>query len=553
MENISQKVISDVAARLLGKTATQYPKNYLEKIIRGFEKEERATSRSVMASIIENIIYGAEGLDCLCQDTGVPVFHVYLNPFISVQGDIVAALTEATIKATEEIPLRQNVVEPFSYMNLGNNTGWGTPFIHFHYSSHPGPMKMRAELKGFGGEIKSSFDWIFNSSRNMENAVLAYVLNSVLLSKGEPCPPSFLGIGVGGYGAEAAINAKNAVFRELTPNGSKNNSHVYDESTDRFEKRILRCVNQLGLGPMGIGGNTTTLGVYVERRGTHTAVTPVAVTHQCWASRGSEALISENRVDYITPHLEAEEVAALRERISHLLSGSTYRGKVYEFSTPVRPEDIQKLRVGDIVYLNGKICTSRDGAHRRMVENVKAGRREEIPEEIVNYKAIYHCGPVIAKEGENWCVNAAGPTTSSRFTNDSAFLVQNDIFNIVVGKGTMGRKMLAALKGRGVYLNATGGCAITYQKKIAKTEAKWLELGYPEAVWVFDVDHFGPLIVNIDSEGNSLTENVMDEVYENARNIYKIEGLDLNERYAQYPLTFAGLSLEEVIEKAKMS
>jgi len=116
----------------------------------------------------------------------------------------------------------------------------------------------------------------------------------------------------------------------------------------------------------------------------------------------------------------------------------------------------------------------------------------------------------------------------------------------------MGKKMLNALKGRGVYLNATGGCAITYQKKITKTEVKWLDLGYPEAVWVFDVDHFGPLIVNIDSGGNSLTESVMDEVYENARSIYKAEGLNPNERYAQYPLTFAGLSLEEVIEKAKM-
>jgi tartrate/fumarate subfamily iron-sulfur-dependent hydro-lyase beta chain len=304
---------------------------------------------------------------------------------------------------------------------------------------------------------------------------------------------------------------------------------------------------------MGIGGNTTALGVYVERRGTHTAVTSVAVTHQCWASRGSEALISENRVDYVTPHLEAEEVPALREKISHILSRSTYRGKVYEFSTPVRPEEIQKLRVGDVVYLNGKICTSRDGAHRRMVENVKAGKRGEIPEEILNYKAIYHCGPVMAKEGEHWCVNAAGPTTSSRFTNDSAFLVENNVFNLIVGKGTMGRKMLEVLKGRGVYLNATGGCAITYQRKIAKTEVKWLELGYPEAVWIFDVDHFGPLIVNIDSEGNSLTENVMDEVYENARDIYRAEGLNPNERYAQYPLTFAGLSLEEVIEKAKVS
>jgi hypothetical protein len=81
---------------------------------------------------------------------------------------------------------------------------------------------------------------------------------------------------------------------------------------------------------------------------------------------------------------------------------------------------------------------------------------------------------------------------------------------------------------------------------------KWLELGHPEAVWVFDVSHFGPLIVSIDSKGNSATEDVMENVYENARRIYQEEGLDPHKRYAQYPQTFAGLSLEEAIQKGRM-
>ena len=112
-----------------------------------------------------------EGSSCLCQDTGVPVLHVYLNSSVLVKGDIVSALTEGTVKAGEKIPLRQNLVEPFSCANLGNNTGRGFSFVRFHYCFHPGPMKMRGELKRFGGEIRSSFDLIFNSSRNMENTV----------------------------------------------------------------------------------------------------------------------------------------------------------------------------------------------------------------------------------------------------------------------------------------------------------------------------------------------------------------------------------------------
>ncbi len=553
METITAERIREAAANLLANAATRYPKNYLERIVHAFENEDNHISKNVMGSIIENILLGADGVHCLCQDTGIPAFHVYLNPGIAVRGDISAALTEATIQATEKVPLRKNVVEPFSYTNSGNNTGWGTPFVHYHYSPEPGPLKLRVELKGFGGEIKTSVDWVFTSSRNMSNAILAYVLNSVLLSKGEACVPSFLGIGVGGYAAEAVANGKAAVFRELTNRSKRNDSKIGDEFLEQFEERVFRCVNRLGLGPMGMGGKTTTMGVYVERRGTHTSVSSVSVAHQCWASRGSEALVSEGNVEYITPHVAEVDVPSLREKISTVQSEPRVRAKVYELETPVSMEDVLKLRVGDVVYLSGKICTARDGAHLRMVESVKSGKAGEIPGELLHHKAIFHCAPVVSREDEKWCANAAGPTTSSRFTDDGSFLVEKGVLNIAIGKGTMGNKMLEALKGRGVYLNATGGCAITYQKKVQHLEPQWLELGYPEAVWVMDVAHFGPLVVNMDSKGNSLTGKVMENVYENAREIYKEEGLDPNERYAQYPVTFAGLSLEEVINKTKAS
>lgn len=115
-----------------------------------------------------------------------------------------------------------------------------------------------------------------------------------------------------------------------------------------------------------------------------------------------------------------------------------------------------------------------------------------------------------------------------------------------------GHPFARAMRGKGVYLEAVGGCAVTYQKMINQTTVKWLDLGYPEAVWIFDVERFGPLMVGIDSKGNSLAESVMEEVYENAREIYRKEGLDPHKRYIQYPQTFAGISLEEVIEKARI-
>ncbi len=113
--------------------------------------------------------------------------------------------------------------------------------------------------------------------------------------------------------------------------------------------------------------------------------------------------------------------------------------------------------------------------------------------------------------------------------------------------------MIRALKGRGAYMSAVGGCAVSYRKMIRKADVKWLDLGYPEAVWTFDVERFGPLVVGIDSTGTSSSRHVMGEVYANARRIYQEEGMDPNRRYIQYPQTFAGLSLEEVIEMGKLA
>jgi fumarate hydratase, class I len=525
----------------------------MNMLLSGLRSEDSPSSKSVLFSIAENIIAATEGSISLCQDTGVPAFHIYLNPSIEVTGDIETALTEATSRATLEVPIRRNVVEPFTFQNPGNNTGWGTPFIYYHYSSQPGPMRIRAELKGFGGEIKSTSDWVFTSTENMADAVLAYVLNNVILSRGEGCIPGFLGIGVGGYVSEAMLNAKNAVFRELSQVSTQLPASDDERFLRELEGRIFRCVNRLGLGPMGSGGRTTTLGVYLERRGTHTSVAPVCVSQQCWASRGSEASLDECSVTYLTPHFEREDIPAVREFLAAAFSQSGDRGNVYELTTPITAEQLDVLRVGDVVYLSGTICTSRDGSHRRMVEMVKSGQKEKIPEEILNNGIIYHCAPVIFPEPHGWSVISAGPTTSSRFTKDSAFLVESGIIRAAIGKGTMGDEMIRALKGKGVYMTAVGGCAASFQKMIRKVDVKWLELGYPEAVWIFDVERFGPLLVSIDSTGMSASRNIMDEVFVNARSIYQEEGMDPKKRYIQYPQTFAGLSLDEVIAIGKLA
>ena len=550
MGSASRNTIKAVAHTLLSKVATMYPMIFMERIIGSYHEERNPAARSILKSIIDNVLLAAEKGVSICQDTGVPAFHVFINPHERIEGDITEAITNAVVGVTRDVPLRKNVIEPFTFENSGTNTGWGVPVIHYHYDSKMEGLGIRAELKGFGGEIKSTYDWIFTSTRSMEDAVLAYVINSVLVSKGEACLPSFLGVGVGGYGADAVSNAKNAVFRESSQLGQEYRS-AENDFLSRFEERLFKCVNRLGLGPMGVGGSTTTLGTYVARCGTHTAAAPVALVHQCWANRASEALIRGDTVDYITRHVEKADIEGIRARLGN---GSVEdQGRVHILELPIDAEKLGKLQLGDVVYLTGTVCTARDGAHRRLVELLKEGRKEDIPGEILRWRTLYHCGPIADEISGSWVVNSAGPTTSSRFTDDGAYLVQEGIVDAVIGKGTMGSKMVEAMKGKAVYLKATGGCAVCYGNAIQKVDVRWLELGHPEAVWIFEMERFGPLIVGIDSHGNSMTPKIMEEVYENAHQIYQEEGLNPKTRYVQNPLTLAGLSLEEVIHICRTS
>jgi fumarate hydratase subunit beta len=214
-------------------------------------------------------------------------------------------------------------------------------------------------------------------------------------------------------------------------------------------------------------------------------------------------------------------------------------------SIPVSEEDVRKLRVGDHVYVNGIVNTMRDMGHRRVVEMTKRG--EELPFNIKE-GAIWHCGPIVKKIGEEWKIMSAGPTSSSRFTELGAKIVRDHKVRLTIGKGNMGSPMVNALKDiGGVYLLATGGCAALYAKNIQKVEkVHWLDLGMPEATWVLKVNKLGPLIVGIDSEGNSLAQMVRNKVRTRVKDIYNEEKIDPARTYVWWPKKIAGT--KEVIE-----
>jgi len=186
---------------------------------------------------------------------------------------------------------------------------------------------------------------------------------------------------------------------------------------------------------------------------------------------------------------------------------------VYHLRTPLSEEDVRKLRVGDTVYLSGLIFTARDAAHRRILDIIDRG--EQLPFDPRGL-AVYHVGPVVRKKNGEWEVIAAGPTTSARLEPVEHEFIAKTGVRMIIGKGGMGAKTAEACKKYGaVYAVFTGGAAVLAAQAIKRVvNVYWLEeLGIPEAVWLFEVEEFGPLTVTIDSTG----KNYYDEILENAK------------------------------------
>ncbi len=192
--------------------------------------------------------------------------------------------------------------------------------------------------------------------------------------------------------------------------------------------------------------------------------------------------------------------------------------KAFEMKTPLNEVEVRQLRVGDTIYLTGKIFTMRDQAHRRMIQLLK--ERGAPP---MNFEglALYHCGPVVKRVKEGWRVISAGPTTSSRMESYEAEVMEKLGVRMVIGKGGMGPKTMDALTRLGaVYVSFVGGAAVLAADCIEEVEdVLWLDLGMPEAVWIFKVKNFGPLTVSMDSYGNNLYRDVMEKAKKRKRDM----------------------------------
>ncbi|MBS7614007.1 fumarate hydratase, partial [Candidatus Bathyarchaeota archaeon] len=216
--------------------------------------------------------------------TGIPVFIVEEGLETPWRADYHRIFTEAVSKATEAIPLRPNVVHPLTRMNTRDNTGFRIPVLHVA-KTKGSDIKVSFMPKGAGSENVSSFHMLtpVKTVETIKNIILTRVVEA----GGMPCPPTILGVGLGGTSEEAMLMAKKALLR---PIGDENK----DSEIARFESELLEAVNKTGIGPMGLGGRWTCLDVKIEYAYCHTASLPLAINFQCWAARRASAVIKPN-------------------------------------------------------------------------------------------------------------------------------------------------------------------------------------------------------------------------------------------------------------------
>ena len=197
----------------------------------------------------------------------------------------------------------------------------------------------------------------------------------------------------------------------------------------------------------------------------------------------------------------------------------------YHLTTPLKEEDVRKLRTGDIVYLSGIIYTGRDEVHIHALELAKEGKKPPVD---FRNMVLFHCGPVMKKdENGEWHVIAAGPTTSSRMNSLEPEFIERFGVRAIIGKGGMSEPTVEAMKKHGaVYLAMTGGAAALAANAFKKVHGvEWFEFGMPEAIWILEAEDLGPLVVGIDSHGSSIYRDVEESVAKNRKKAEEILGI----------------------------
>ena len=282
--------IHEALRNALKRAATQLPQDVIRALQTARRRETSPLAATQLDAILKNVEIADEGAIPICQDTGTQTFFVeagFDSPFLK---DIAGWIGDAVQQATADIPLRPNTVDLFTGKNPGDNSGRHMPSIHWDLVDGD-EVLITLLPKGGGSENMSALKMLAPSVgiKGIKKVVVEHIADC----RGLPCPPTIVGLGIGG-GADTAMHlAKIAVLRAI---GSQN---AIPEAA-ALERELLDLVNQTGVGAMGVGGDTTCLAVHIEVAHRHPASLPLGILVQCWADRRARVhLHADGRAEVI--------------------------------------------------------------------------------------------------------------------------------------------------------------------------------------------------------------------------------------------------------------
>jgi fumarate hydratase subunit alpha len=291
MALVTEANIEEITVELLRRAETSLPIDVIELLQRGYETETDEIPKTQLKNILENVKLAQETKIPMCQDTGVQIFFIWLpkNGFELSPIQLSGAITRGVQRGTQEVPLRPNTVHPLTRANMGDNTGVHMPYINFKPSEND-YLEIAVLPKGAGSENMSALKML-TPAQGLKG-IKEFVLDTMVNAGGKPCPPIILGVGIGGSADISMKLAKEALLRPM-------NQRNPDPQIAALEEELYTTLNDLGVGPMGLGGKTSLLGINIEYAHCHTASHPVAINVQCWAARRARAKVfNDGRIEY---------------------------------------------------------------------------------------------------------------------------------------------------------------------------------------------------------------------------------------------------------------
>jgi fumarate hydratase subunit alpha/L(+)-tartrate dehydratase alpha subunit len=287
---VEPQQVEDVARELYIRALKMLPPDIKEGFARLTATETDATAKAVLDTMVRNIRVAEDTRNMLCQDTGIPIYKVTIGRNVDIEGaDLQRAIRRGCERATREHPLRSSVVHPITRTNEQTSCGPGVPPIHFEFSDEPDKLVIEMVPKGSGSENNS---WLKMAiPADGVNAIKTFVVDCVLEAGGKTCPPTIVGVGIGGTSDLCVALAKKAATRPL-------GTRCVDPEGAALESSLGEAVNMLGVGPQGLGGDSTAFAVHVEVAATHITLNPVAVNMQCHSARRASAAFTPAGVTY---------------------------------------------------------------------------------------------------------------------------------------------------------------------------------------------------------------------------------------------------------------